>query len=134
MIQLLWKKGIQERYLGEPPEQKFMDLATVAKISVLLLDEKYHGECVWAILANLENEYPLLLNQTKPNQTKPNQTTGWYLHCRSPYPQSDVPMREISDQLNKESCGLTTDRGLEGCPKDMQSFEVMKCFVFLSIG
>ncbi len=43
-------------------------------------------------------------------------------------------MREISDQLDKESCGLTTDRGLEGCPKDMQSFEVMKYnyyFVFL---
>ncbi len=35
---------IAERYLGEPPERLFVDFCTIAKISVIVLDEKYHGE------------------------------------------------------------------------------------------
>ena len=41
--QLLWKMFIGERYLGEPPEQRFIDFCTIAKISVLVLEGKYHG-------------------------------------------------------------------------------------------
>jgi meckelin len=90
-LQFLWKWVVYERYLAEPPWQRFVDFATIAKVSVFFLDEKYHG---------------------------------WYLHCRSPYPQADVPMSEIAEQLNKEESGLTTDRGLEGCPPDLQTFEL----------
>lgn len=42
-IQWLWKTTLAERYLGEPPEQVFIDLCTIAKISVLVLESKYHG-------------------------------------------------------------------------------------------
>jgi Meckelin (Transmembrane protein 67) len=49
---------------------------------------------------------------------------GWYLHCRSPYPRADVPMAEMAQQLDREGSGLTTDRGLEGCPPDVQAFEL----------
>ena len=35
---------IAERFLGEPPERLFIDFCTIAKISVVVLDEKYHGE------------------------------------------------------------------------------------------
>lgn len=28
---------------GEPPERLFVDFCTIAKISVIVLDEKYHG-------------------------------------------------------------------------------------------
>ncbi|CAN0492052.1 unnamed protein product [Ectocarpus sp. 8 AP-2014] len=63
----------------------------MAKVSVLILDEKYHG---------------------------------WYLHCRSPYPRADVAMDTMSEQLDKEEAGLTTDRGLEGCVPGVQAFEL----------
>ena len=33
-------------------------------------------------------------------------------------------MLDILEQLKKEESGLTTDRGLEGGPKDVQSFEL----------
>lgn len=42
-FQWAWKFLIYERYISEPPEQVFVDLCTVAKISMLLLDEPYHG-------------------------------------------------------------------------------------------
>jgi len=42
--QYLWRFMIAERYLGEPPERLFVDFCTIAKISVIVLDEKYHGE------------------------------------------------------------------------------------------
>lgn len=41
--QWLYKTLIGERYLGEPPEQRFIDFCTVAKISVLVMEGKYHG-------------------------------------------------------------------------------------------
>ncbi|CBN79640.1 conserved unknown protein [Ectocarpus siliculosus] len=82
---------ITERYILEQPELRFVDLATMAKVSVLVLDEKYHG---------------------------------WYLHCRSPYPRADVAMDTMSEQLDKEEAGLTTDRGLEGCVPGVQAFEL----------
>ena len=31
------------RYITEPPEQVFVDLCTIAKISIFVLDEEYHG-------------------------------------------------------------------------------------------
>lgn len=41
--QYCWKFFIAERYLGEPPERLFVDFCTIAKISVIVMDEKYHG-------------------------------------------------------------------------------------------
>jgi len=41
--QFLWRFLVAERYLGEPPERLFVDFCTIAKISVIVLDEKYHG-------------------------------------------------------------------------------------------
>jgi meckelin len=41
--QYLWKYFIYERYLSEPPEQVFLDFCTIAKVSILVVDEKYHG-------------------------------------------------------------------------------------------
>ena len=41
--QYLLMVGIAERYLWQSPSTKFIDLCTVAKVSVLFLDEKYHG-------------------------------------------------------------------------------------------
>jgi hypothetical protein len=42
-LQYLWKFFISERYLGEAPERLFIDFCTIAKISVIVLDEQYHG-------------------------------------------------------------------------------------------
>ena len=41
--QFLWKYLIYDRYISEPKEQKFVDFCTLAKVSVLALDEKFHG-------------------------------------------------------------------------------------------
>jgi meckelin len=41
--QLLWKYLIYERYITEPKEQIFIDMCTIAKVSVIVLDEPYHG-------------------------------------------------------------------------------------------
>jgi meckelin len=41
--QYLWKWVVYERYFAEPPEQRFLDFCTIAKVSVFVLDEKYHG-------------------------------------------------------------------------------------------
>jgi len=38
-----YKICIGERYVGEPPEQVFVDFCTIAKISVIVLENKYHG-------------------------------------------------------------------------------------------
>jgi meckelin len=43
LAQYLWKFLIYERYISEPPEQLFVDFCTIAKVSVLVLDEPYHG-------------------------------------------------------------------------------------------
>jgi meckelin len=42
-VQWLWKYLVYERFISEPPEQVFVDMCTVAKVSLLLLDEPYHG-------------------------------------------------------------------------------------------
>jgi meckelin len=42
-VQWLWKYLIYERFISEPPEQVFVDMCTIAKVSILLLDEPYHG-------------------------------------------------------------------------------------------
>lgn len=38
--------------------------------------------------------------------------------------QADVTMEAMSEQLDKEEAGLTTDRGLEGCVPGLQAFEL----------
>ncbi|CAM9776046.1 unnamed protein product, partial [Ectocarpus fasciculatus] len=43
VLQWLWKFLIYERFISEPPEQVFVDMCTLAKVSLLLLDEPYHG-------------------------------------------------------------------------------------------
>lgn len=105
-IQYAWNNLIYERYISEPIYQTFIDVSTIAKISVIVMDESYHG---------------------------------FYLHCRrfqnisysifksyflSPFSHAEGSMQEIIEQLHKEEAGLTTDRGLEGAPEDVQSFEL----------
>lgn len=41
--QVLFKFVFYERYVAELPEQLFMDVCTLAKISVIVMDEKSHG-------------------------------------------------------------------------------------------
>ena len=41
--QLLWRYALYDRYISEPREQKYVDMCTIAKVSVLVLDEPYHG-------------------------------------------------------------------------------------------
>lgn len=36
----------------------------------------------------------------------------------------------MSEQLDKEEAGLTTDRGLEGCPPGLQAFEMFVSATF----
>lgn len=43
LVQFIWKWAIYERFFSEPKTQEFMDLCTMAKVSCLILDEKYHG-------------------------------------------------------------------------------------------
>lgn len=43
VAQYLWKWVVYERYFSEPPEQRFLDFCTIAKVSVFVLDEKFHG-------------------------------------------------------------------------------------------
>lgn len=38
--------------------------------------------------------------------------------------KADVTMETMSEQLDKEEAGLTTDRGLEGCVPGLQAFEL----------
>lgn len=91
--QVLWKWAVQDRCFTEPKPDEFIDMCTIAKVSVFILDERYHG---------------------------------YYLHCRSPYPAADGNMIELVHQLEQESKGLTTDRGLDdhGSGKGQQAFEV----------
>ena len=89
--QLLWRWGIYDRWLNEPIEQRFIDLCTLAKVSIILLPESHFG---------------------------------YYLHCRSPYPYADDTMEEMLNQLEQEEAGLTTDRGLEGAPAEVQTFKI----------
>ena len=90
--EVFWRWLVQDRYFTEPPTRSFVDLCTMAKTSVFILDEEYHG---------------------------------YYLHCRSQHEHADVSMLEISKQLQQEQQGLTTDRGLPGCPqKKLQCFEI----------
>lgn len=42
-VQWLWRFTIYERYISEPPEQRFIDLCTIAKVSVVILSEPYYG-------------------------------------------------------------------------------------------
>eukprot|EP01036_Dinobryon_divergens_P025710 gene25710-34287_t len=41
--QYLLKYLVYEQFIVEPPEQIFIDFCTIAKISMIVLDEKYHG-------------------------------------------------------------------------------------------
>ncbi|RYH14239.1 hypothetical protein EON65_33915 [archaeon] len=43
LAQYLFKYFIYERYISEPPEQSFVDFCTIAKVSIIVLDEDYHG-------------------------------------------------------------------------------------------
>ena len=42
-IQWLWNYLIYQRFVSEPEAQSFIDVCTVAKVSVLVLDAEYHG-------------------------------------------------------------------------------------------
>jgi meckelin len=53
-IQLLYTVGLGERYLGENPSSSFIDMCTVAKVSLLIVDEKYHG---YYLHANAPHEH-----------------------------------------------------------------------------
>lgn len=41
--QRLWRWAIQDRFITEPPTHSFVDLCTIAKVSMFILDEDYHG-------------------------------------------------------------------------------------------
>lgn len=41
--QYMWKFLIYERFIAETPEQIFIDFCTIAKVSILVLDEPFHG-------------------------------------------------------------------------------------------
>jgi meckelin len=41
--QIFYRWAIHERYFSEPGPQSFVDLCTMAKLSVFILDEEYHG-------------------------------------------------------------------------------------------
>jgi meckelin len=41
--QLAWRWGIYERFIAENPTTRYIDLCTVAKVSLLVLDDRYHG-------------------------------------------------------------------------------------------
>lgn len=43
LAQLAWKHAIYERYVAEPKAQAFVDMCTMAKIAVFVLDHEYHG-------------------------------------------------------------------------------------------
>ncbi|KAA0145841.1 hypothetical protein FNF31_07943 [Cafeteria roenbergensis] len=43
LIQLVWVWAIAERFIEPSATLRFVDLCTVAKISIVLLDERYHG-------------------------------------------------------------------------------------------
>ena len=43
VAQLLWRFVLYDRYISEPIEQRYVDMCTLAKVSVLVLDEPYHG-------------------------------------------------------------------------------------------
>ena len=42
-LQLLWNWGIWQRYVDEPLPQMFRDVCSIAKISLFILDERFHG-------------------------------------------------------------------------------------------
>lgn len=54
LTQLFWEVAINERYINENPSARFLDLCTLMKISVLILDEKYRG---YYIHGNSPHEY-----------------------------------------------------------------------------
>jgi len=43
VLQIVWNWAVWERFVDEPAETQFQDMCTIAKVSVFLLDEKYHG-------------------------------------------------------------------------------------------
>lgn len=53
-IQLLYTVLIGERYINENPVSRFIDVCTVSKVSLLLLDHKYHG---YYLHANAPHEH-----------------------------------------------------------------------------
>ena len=42
-VQSLWRSFFFERYVSEPKAQRFIDLSTLANISMIVLDTPYHG-------------------------------------------------------------------------------------------
>lgn len=47
-IQLVYTVALGERYIHENPTSAFIDVCTVSKVSVLILDHKYHGYYIHA--------------------------------------------------------------------------------------
>ena len=43
IVQLVFVDQIWYRFIGEYPESQFLDMCVIAKISVFILDERYHG-------------------------------------------------------------------------------------------
>jgi len=95
--QWLWIYLLYERYYSEPHSQHFLDLCTLAKVSLFIL----------------ENE--------------PEPYHGYYLHCRSPYEFADCSMEDMCGQMKREADGLVADRGLAapGSPPECQCFELL---------
>jgi meckelin len=54
LIQLFYELVINERYINENPSARFLDLCTLMKISVLVMDEKYRG---YYVHGNSPHEY-----------------------------------------------------------------------------
>ena len=82
--QWLWVSLLFERNYSVPQSQRFLDLCTLAKVSLFILEnepEPYHGYC---------------------------------LHYQSPYEFADCSMENICEQMKREANELIADRGLPG--------------------
>ena len=98
--QWLWVSLIFERYYSEPQSQHFLDLCTLAKVSLFIL----------------ENE--------------PEPYHGYYLNCRSPYWFSDCSIENMCEQMKREANELIADRGLPGSPPECLSFNLSLTHTF----
>jgi meckelin len=43
VLQIVWNWAVWERFVDEPAETQFHDMCSIAKVSVFIMDEKYHG-------------------------------------------------------------------------------------------
>ena len=119
VTQLAYQVTLGERFLGENPTTALVDRLTVAKVSLLLLDARYHG---FYVHANAPHEFAgeSQWHREKPTLCPhPNQTSP------PPIPPPDGDMRELSEHLGEEAAALRAGRGLPGSPEPAcQTFEL----------